>query len=199
MTPLQVAVVRLASTNPSLRPHLLPLVTGREAAWENLPKGWTQDSVKSMWDTMTDGVKHKITKCMEKMEGKVDNTGAFCGSLAAEVGYKRASAKSAGWAGWTEHMPVQVVADDGTTVYPNLEAARRDYPKLDPDKGGGGFHWAMRGEVNGRPAIRFESFGVYRQMYASRDASLLKRAMVRVAHEDRVLRAHLLPMITRGA
>lgn len=63
----------------------------RWAAWENLPKGWTQESVKSMWNTMTGDAKHKITKCMKEMEGKVDNTGAFCGSLASEVGYKRAS------------------------------------------------------------------------------------------------------------
>jgi len=57
----------------------------RTAAWNNLPKGWTQDSVQSMWDTMTDGVKHKVTKCMKEMDGKVDNTGAFCGSLADKV------------------------------------------------------------------------------------------------------------------
>lgn len=181
MTPLQVAVVRLASTNPSLRPHLLPLVrvarlsdegvriiqtyesdaqweghvpvsqyddlprdvkealdaTGaskvdvnrwlgfnglRLAAWENLPKGWTEESVKKMWATLTGDTKHKITKCMKEMEGKVDNTGAFCGSLASHVGYRGAA-----------------------------------------------------------------------------DASLLKRAMVRVAHSDKAARAQILPMVTRRA
>lgn len=123
MTPLQASVIRLASTNPEMRPHLLPLIAaGREAAWENLPKGWTEESVKSMWATLTGDTKHKITKCMKEMEGKVDNTGAFCGSLASHVGYRGAS-----------------------------------------------------------------------------DASLLKRAMVRVAHTDKAARAQILPMVTRRA
>ncbi len=100
--------------------------TAKSAAWENLPKGWTSDSVQSMWDTMTGDVKHKITKCMKEMEGKVDNTGAFCGSLASEVGYKRAANKAG-------------------------------------------------------------------------DASLLRKAIIRVAHENPDLRTTLLPLLPRRA
>lgn len=55
--------------------------------WSRLPKGWDQDSLKSMWKSLTGDRKHKITKCMKKMEGKVDNPGAFCASLARKVGY----------------------------------------------------------------------------------------------------------------
>lgn len=65
---------------------------GRTAAWENLPEGWTEESVQSFWDSLTGDVKHKITKCMKQMEGKVTDTGAFCGSLASQVGYRAASA-----------------------------------------------------------------------------------------------------------
>ena len=83
MPSLRTAVVRLAHEHPGIRPHLLPLLKG--AAWENLPKGWTEESVEKMWGTLTDGVKHKVTKCMKEMEGKVDDTGAFCGSLADKV------------------------------------------------------------------------------------------------------------------
>jgi len=54
--------------------------------WETLPKGWTEESLNSFWDTLTGDRKHKITACMKKMEGKVDNPGAFCGSLARRLG-----------------------------------------------------------------------------------------------------------------
>lgn len=184
------------SNMPELWKNLTPGLS-KNAAWENLPKGWTQDSVKKMWDTMTEGVKHKITKCMEKMEGKVTDTGAYCGSLAAQVGYKRASDRTAEWKGWTEDMPVQVVMDRGAKVFPNLAAAQKVFPTLSPTRGGRDFTWAMRGEVNGRPAIRFETISVYRSM--SRDASVLRTAMIRVAHENPSLRAELLPYITRNA
>jgi hypothetical protein len=52
------------------------------AAWDKLPKGWTQESLKKMWGTITGDVKHKVTKCIKKMTGKVDDPGAFCASLA---------------------------------------------------------------------------------------------------------------------
>lgn len=63
----------------------------RWAAWDKLPPGWTQESVQSFWDSLTGDVKHKVTKCMKEMEGKVDDTGAFCGSLGSAVGYRAAS------------------------------------------------------------------------------------------------------------
>lgn len=70
-------IIHLARTDSGFR---------KEAeAWGKLPNGWTQESVKKFWDSMTGENKHKVTKCMKEMEGKVDNTGAFCGSLADKV------------------------------------------------------------------------------------------------------------------
>lgn len=46
--------------------------------WKSLPKGWTEESLKSFWDSLTGDVKHKVTKCIKEMEGKVDDPGAFC-------------------------------------------------------------------------------------------------------------------------
>ena len=54
--------------------------------WEDLPKGWTEESLRKFWNTLTGDRKHKIGACMKKMEGKVDNPGAFCGSLARRLG-----------------------------------------------------------------------------------------------------------------
>lgn len=68
-----------------------PALPPKSAAWENLPPGWTQESVQSFWDSLTGDVKHKVTKCMKQMEGKVDDPGAFCGSLGSAVGYRAAS------------------------------------------------------------------------------------------------------------
>ena len=53
--------------------------------WINMPKGWTDKSRKKFWDTLTGDVKHKVTKCIKEMEGKIDNPGAFCASLADRV------------------------------------------------------------------------------------------------------------------
>ncbi len=53
--------------------------------WGKLPKGWTEESVKKFWSSLTGDEKHKVTECMAKMEGHVDDTGAFCGSLADKV------------------------------------------------------------------------------------------------------------------
>jgi hypothetical protein len=59
----------------------------KEAAdkWEKLPKGWTDASRKKYWETMTGDVKHKVTKCIKEMTGKVDDAGAFCAALADRV------------------------------------------------------------------------------------------------------------------
>jgi hypothetical protein len=57
-----------------------------ESAWETLPKGWTEESLNSFWNSLTGDRKHKITACMKKMEGKIDNPGAFCASLARRLG-----------------------------------------------------------------------------------------------------------------
>ena len=117
---LRAGLIRLAHTHPEFRKELLPLLASEKeagqdepsywygldpkkpsitdpaplpktSAWDNLPPGWTQDSVESFWDSLTGDVKHKVTKCMEQMQGKVDDPGAFCGSLGSAVGYRSAS------------------------------------------------------------------------------------------------------------
>lgn len=52
--------------------------------WSRLPKGWTQESLKSFWDSLTGDRKHKVTACISKIEGNagIDDAGAFCASLA---------------------------------------------------------------------------------------------------------------------
>jgi hypothetical protein len=57
----------------------------KRAGWEKLPKGWTAESVEKFWDSLTGDVKHKVTKCIKLMDGKVDNPGAFCASLKDKV------------------------------------------------------------------------------------------------------------------
>ena len=54
--------------------------------WETLPKGWTEKSLKSFWSKLTGDRAHKITACIKKMKGKVDDPGAFCGGLASRLG-----------------------------------------------------------------------------------------------------------------
>ena len=54
-------------------------------AWDKMPKGWTEDSLKSWWDSMVGDVKHPVTKCIDKMQDKMDDPGAFCASAADKV------------------------------------------------------------------------------------------------------------------
>jgi len=54
----------------------------REAAgWEGEPEGWTNKSKKEFWDSLGGSVE----KCIEKVDGAVDDPGAFCASLADEI------------------------------------------------------------------------------------------------------------------
>lgn len=53
--------------------------------WQGMPKGWDDSSRKKFWESLTGGVKHKVTKCIKQMEGKVDDPGAFCASLADRI------------------------------------------------------------------------------------------------------------------
>ena len=72
-------------------PNCVPMasrVAARHMAkeWKKLPPGWTEESVRSFWETLTKSApKHPVTKCIKDMEGKVSNPGAFCGGLADEM------------------------------------------------------------------------------------------------------------------
>jgi hypothetical protein len=65
--------------------RLMTAALGRMAkGWGSLPKGWTQASLKSFWESLTGDRKHKVTACISKLKGSegVDDPGAFCASLA---------------------------------------------------------------------------------------------------------------------
>jgi hypothetical protein len=61
------------------------LLAGEGDKWQKMPKGWTSESREKFWKTLTGDVKHKVTKCIKQMDGKVDDAGAFCASLADRV------------------------------------------------------------------------------------------------------------------
>lgn len=84
MQRIRTAFLKLATEEPSVRAIVVPLIKQAEK-WEKLPKGWTEDSVKKFWGTLTGENKHKVTKCIKEMDGKLDDPGAFCASLADKV------------------------------------------------------------------------------------------------------------------
>ena len=57
-------------------------------------------------------------------------------------------------------IPVQVIGreDEGMWDFPNLAAAQKQFPDLDPYRSTNRFTSAMRGEVNDAPALRFETW-----------------------------------------
>lgn len=86
------------------------------------------------------------------------------------------------WRDWNNEMPVQICGvtvtfpDDmpatpnledmeitfhedghGCEEFENLAVARLFFPDLDPEHSGPRFTWACRGELDGQPAIRFET------------------------------------------
>ena len=65
-------------------------------------------------------------------------------------------------------IPVQVIGrkDEGAWDFPNLAAAQKQFPDLDPYRSTDRFTPAMRGEVNDAPALRFETWAAY-DVYSS--------------------------------
>jgi hypothetical protein len=64
--------------------------------WRDLPKGWTDESRKTFWESLTSRApKHKVTQCIKRMDGKVSDPGAFCAALADRVtpGWREEAAK----------------------------------------------------------------------------------------------------------
>lgn len=94
-------VIRQAMTLPLLDDELSSFRQAKQdpggSKWKKLPKGWTDESRKKFWESLTsEAPKHKVTECMEKMKGKVSDTGAFCGALADRVlgkGWRSEAAK----------------------------------------------------------------------------------------------------------
>lgn len=75
--------------------------------WKSLPKGWTDESRKEFWEDLTSRApKHKVTECIKRMDGKVNDPGAFCGALADRV--------TPGWR--KEVSDKKKKASDGTTA-----------------------------------------------------------------------------------
>ena len=64
---------------------ILASVLRQADKWKTMPQGWDDASRKKFWESLTGDVKHKVTKCIKQMEGKVDDPGAFCASLADRV------------------------------------------------------------------------------------------------------------------
>jgi hypothetical protein len=97
----------------------------------------------------------------------------------------KASVKTAEWKGWSYEMLVEVVGDKGYEVFSNLEEAREHYPTLDPEHNTKDFTWAMRGEVNGYPAIRFETWPA-NKMYSASVKKAYKVGKVAFSVETRI-------------
>ena len=68
------------TTSRVLSRHLVRLAVLRTGGrWETLPKGWTEQSLKEFWQTITKRApKRPVTRCIKQMKGKIDDPGAFC-------------------------------------------------------------------------------------------------------------------------
>jgi len=53
----------------------------KKGQWETLPRGWDRESLESFWES----IGGSVTKCMEKMRGKVTDPAAFCASLKDQI------------------------------------------------------------------------------------------------------------------
>jgi hypothetical protein len=90
--------------------------------WQgSLPKGWTEESVKKFFNTLTKRApKHKVTECIKRMEGKFDDPGAFCASLADRV-----------IPGWREEVAKKRNKKAGSQVANTNKSAMRGNPGLE--------------------------------------------------------------------
>jgi len=53
--------------------------------WKTMPEGWTRKSRREYWESLTGDAEHKVTLCIDKMTGHIDDPGAFCAALADRV------------------------------------------------------------------------------------------------------------------
>ena len=69
------------------------------------------------------------------------------------------------WLDWLElkSMPVVIVGrpQQGTLRFTNLAEARKVFPELDPHRSTNNFTAAMRDELDGSMAMRFETWAAY--------------------------------------
>lgn len=73
----------------------------KEAKWEEMPKGWTADSRSKFSKSIGGEADHRegpVDTCMTKIDGHVDDPGAFCASLHDQV------TGTTGWRGKKEAM-----------------------------------------------------------------------------------------------
>jgi hypothetical protein len=69
--------------------------------WETLPPGWTKESLRQFWDTLTGETpagEGGVRKCINKIKDvypDIDDAGAFCASLADELfpGWRKKAAE----------------------------------------------------------------------------------------------------------
>lgn len=99
-------LAKIALEHPEYRQKVAKMLMAEK--WENLPKGWTDESRKKFWDSLTSRApKHKVSECIKKMEGKpgITDAGAFCAALADRVVGKK----------WREEANKKKAADEGMT------------------------------------------------------------------------------------
>jgi len=139
--------------------------------WDKLPKGWTQDSVEKFWSSLTGDVKHKVTKCIKRMEKHMgEGAGGFCASLADQV---------EGSTDWRKGPRKSKKADsDWLTV----EQVRSICPSC-----------ADKMASQGVKRVRSKTFRKAMERAAS-DASL-RRRVIKLAHDKPHLRDALLPLL----
>ena len=131
-------------------------------------KQLVKDMIANMRRVKTNAERSHAVEQVQHAEAAKSITSQQAKEVMGAIG-KAASARTAEWKGWTEDMPVQVVMMRGTEVFPNLAAAQKKYPDLDPTRNTRRFTWTTKGSVRGRPAIRFEDWEVEKSM--SRAAS----------------------------
>jgi hypothetical protein len=73
--------IKRVSASAILGQDVLKLSWSDAAAWESMPKGWTKDSLKKFWKS----VGESVSKCSEKMKGKISDPDAFCASIKDKI------------------------------------------------------------------------------------------------------------------
>jgi len=103
--------------------------------WKKLPKGWTDESRKKFWDSLTSRApKHKVTQCINRMEGKVSNPGAFCAALADRVipGWREEAAKERRKKKKAKLAKLMSELEESTKVAAGSLRTRYDYNEAPP-------------------------------------------------------------------
>ena len=152
----------------------------------SLPFTGTGDDLKNEVEEQTFEEESEVpmTDIGREPDPEAGPSGMFTG---AGLYFRKARQRGDAYGSWIDKYSDEEIQNlpcelDGK-VYNNFSELQKEHPEITSIEGGGNYFGGMRGEVNGKDAIRFESHSAYRDLSASCPPGLSKDVKEKVKKE----------------